>query len=284
MKLKFENNEQQAGADVTPLRDAEETAQGDDDTSTKQDPDTESETAPTDESKAKPIPGSHVRENANIFQPAVGTLPHQPKSDRHAPPQSISVKKTAAPPPPASSSQQSGAVLPSSSGDAKPQAIVKPTPQKPAQLNNNCNALSQPRDDDVIKMESEKRRAASESGSLDSTPSGGDRSSTATTSTLPAGGTLSDLKRQRSQLLQEKLSNSLRFKDTEQLNAQLEQLQREHDETQARNGRTSNASDGSHVRGDAVSGGRSSGKKRYTFTQAEVVGETDDNGGCCVVQ
>ena len=282
VKLKFESSEKHKSDDVTS-KDKEE--------SKKEEVEEESETIASDESKAKPKAGSRAREESNIFVPAVGTLPHQPKSDRHAPPQNISVKKSAAPAPPSNSSQNTGSntTLPSNSGDAKPQAIVKPTPQKPPpqpdqqQMNNNSNSVSHIRDDDVIKMESEKQRVASESGSLDSTPSGGDRSSTATASTIPAGGTLSDLKRQRSQMLQEKLSNSLRFKDTDQLNAQLQQLQLEHDEAQARNGRTSNGSDASRVHTDAVGGGSGSAR-RYKFTQSTVVGESDDSGGCCVVQ
>lgn len=278
MKLKFENGEKQTNDDVTPLREAEhEAEEGDDVTPMAQNEESESETVSKEDSKAKPKPGSQVREEANIFQPAVGTLPHQPKSDRHAPPQNISVKKSTAPLPPSSTSQPTSSVLPSNSGDAKPQAIVKPTPQKPAQQTNNNLPT---RDDDVIKMETEKRRAASETGSLDSTPSN------ATTSTLPAGGTLSDLKRHRAQALQEKLSNSLRFKDTEQLNAQLQQLQVEHDEAQARNERTSSASDSSRPHSDVGVGVRSgsANARRYKFSQPTVVGETDDSSGCCVVQ
>ena len=130
-------------------------------------------------------------------------------------------------------------------------------------------------------------RKASESGSIDSTPS-----RDTLLSTRGAGGgacTLSDLKKQRAQALQERLSNSLRFKDTDSLN---EQVRRHNDDSVER---TQNGRGGSSSSAPVESNGQvqarnnnymrtSGGSHKYKFSDTTVVGEQDSQTGCCTVQ
>ena len=307
-------------------------ASSDKQTSSKRDTvtqdDDKQQQVPVSDNASKPAPGSRMQEAGNIWAPAVGTLPHQPKSERNLPPQNISVKKSA-PAPPSSSSRDAAAAAeaPPKSGpqgdsapavksnvtarntvtkDGKkappPQAIVKPTLQKPPQdeskspgdqaqkpqtQSSPVNKKS-PAENSQITAE---RRKPSESGSLDSTPS-------RDVTLAPHSGTLSDLKKQRAQALQERLHNSLRFKDTEQLN---EQLQNHNSDSRSRSQSLEQKQNGAspqnsierngggqmqrrnnnNVQSSSSSG--DSSRRKYKFTDTTVVGDDSDTS-CCTVQ
>lgn len=100
------------------------------------------------------------------------------------------------------------------------------------------------------------------------------------------GGTLSDLKKQR----QQKLQDSLRFKDTSAVNKEIQSYNANHAENRS-NGRTdapdSSLSNGRNVsrHNDSVMFGSNTGdppRKKFTAT-SEIVGGADSNTSCCTI-